>query len=118
MTSSYLILPEHLTVSHSIVIEKLKRLGIAEQPWKWIANFLSNRTQALLYDGALSDEASVTSGVIQGSSIGPLLFVAFINDLPDVVAHSDLLMFADDSKAEERLIMISSMTTFNLISTP
>ena len=86
-------------VPHGIVLQKLARLGLGEQPVQWMANFLSDRTQIVSYCGALSDAASVTSGVIQGSSVGPLLFVAFINDLPDQISNCDLLLFADDPKA-------------------
>ena len=86
-------------VPHNIVLQKLTRLGIAEQPLEWISNFLSARSQVVSYNGALSEATPVSSGVIQGPAIGPLLFVAFINDLPSLVSNCDLILFADDSKA-------------------
>ena len=86
-------------VPHNIVLQKLTRLGIAEQPLAWISNFLSVRSQVVSYNGALSEATPVSSGFIQGSAIGPLLFVAFINDLPSLVSNCDLILLADDSKA-------------------
>ena len=86
-------------VRHDILISKLKRLGISAKPLEWITDFLSNRTQSVAYDGALSIPAHVTSGVVQGSVLGPLLFVGFINDLPKQASHCDIQLFADDSKA-------------------
>ena len=86
-------------VPHNIVLQKLTRLGIAEQLVEWISNFLSARLQAVSFNGALSEATSVSSGVIQGSAIGPLLFVAFINDLPSLISNCDIILFADDSKA-------------------
>ena len=86
-------------VPHNIVLQKLTRLGIAEQPLKWIANFLSARSQVVSYNGALFEAIPASSGIIQGSAIGPLLFVAFIYNLPSLVSNCDLIFFADDSKA-------------------
>ena len=86
-------------VPHNIVLSKLARLGIAEQPLTWIINFLSARSQLVSYNGALSEAYPVIFGFIQGSAIGSLLFVAFFNDLPTLVSKCDLIFFADDSKA-------------------
>ena len=62
----------------------------------WIQDFLSNRTQRVLLEGQVSSQSSVTSGVPQGSVLGPLLFLVFINDLPECVSSTTRL-FADDS---------------------
>ena len=62
----------------------------------WIRSFLSHRSQQVLVEGCKSDSTAVTSGVPQGSVLWPLLFLAYINDLPDQVKSTSRL-FADDS---------------------
>ena len=63
----------------------------------WVEAFLTGRTQQVLVEGVLSSSSTVKSGVPQGSVLGPLLFLLYINDLPDCVLSS-VKIFADDSK--------------------
>ena len=86
-------------VDHTLQIEQLYNLNIAGNLLGWIQDFLSNRFQQVLYTGAVSAPKPVTSGVIQGFVLGPLLFLGFINDLQQEVVTYDMLLFADDSKA-------------------
>ena len=66
----------------------------------WISDFLTNRTQFVAIDGVKSPKGDVTSGVPQGSVLGPTLFIYFINDLPDVTKCPKKI-FADDTKAHK-----------------
>jgi hypothetical protein len=83
-------------VPHKLLLQKLKSYGMQEDVTQLISSFLSNRTQKVVIDGVESDTVPVTSGVPQGSVIGPLLFIIYINDLPDKI-KSKCRLFADDS---------------------
>jgi len=83
-------------VPHTLLLHKLKYLGISGQTLQWIKSFLENRSQKVVVDGEFSTNAPVTSGVPQGSVLGPILFLCYINDMPASVS-SKLRLFADDS---------------------
>ena len=83
------------TVPHNRLLTKLKHYGIAGNTLSWIRAFLTNRTQRVLVEGYGSRLVSVRSRVPQGTVLGPLLFLAFINDLPHHV-QSQIRLFADD----------------------
>ena len=83
-------------VNHSLLVHKLQCYGIRGSTITWIANFLSDRRQAVVVDGFCSSYARVKSGVPQGSVVGPCLFLAYINDLPEKLTALSRL-FADDT---------------------
>ena len=84
-------------VSHRHLLKKVEHYGIKRRTLEWISNFLHSRTQAVLVDGQESSESHMSSGVPQGSVLGPLLFLTYINDLPDCISSSTTRLFADDS---------------------
>ena len=85
------------TVPHQRLTRKLKAYGVTGNPLRWIGDFLTGRyKQRVVVNGKLSTWADILSGIPQGSILGPILFVIFINDLPDIV-RSTVKMFADDT---------------------
>ena len=86
-------------ISHSKLLFKLSCYGIKGNLYHWIVSFLSNRTQSVKINSSLSKSRPVTSGVPQGSVLGPLLFILFINDIVDNLHTStSVKLFADDIK--------------------
>ena len=82
-------------VPHRRLLYKLGYYGIRGSTHKWISSWLSERSQKVVLDGQASDPVPVLSGVPQGSVLGPVLFLIFINDLPDNI-RSPVRLFADD----------------------
>ena len=84
-------------VNHELLLYKLDKMGIKGNVLSWISSFLNDRMQRVRVNGSYSSWTSVTSGVPQGSVLGPLLFLAFINDMPSNIS-TNCKLFADDSK--------------------
>lgn len=89
-------------VSHSLLLLKLQNFGIKSNALRWFKSYLSGRTQRVVIGGGKSDVITTPSGVPQGSILGPLLFLLFINDLPDLFT-SDSSLFADDNKIYRKI---------------
>ena len=85
------------TVNHEILINKLRHYGIRGIPLKWFESYLSGRQQYVILNNIASDNQSITTGVPQGSILGLLLFLIYINDLASVSSKFTLNLFADDS---------------------
>ena len=108
-------------VSHEKLLFKLKSYGISNKIIKWFYNFLSNRSQITRVENSFSNSSIVKSGVPQGSVLGPILFVLYINDLPSIFSskiHIDL--FADDTKIyfsyaseSERFLLQNNLNLFS-----
>jgi sarcosine oxidase/L-pipecolate oxidase len=84
------------TVPHRILLKKLEKLGIRGMALRWFTNYLNGRSQKVEIDGCLSDIEYLTISIMQGSILGPILFLCFINDMPNCTELLSLL-FADDT---------------------
>ncbi len=84
-------------VWHPGLLNKLLKTGISGTLYKWFENYLTNREQRVVINGQCSSWGKINSGVPQGSVLGPLLFLIFINDVTEVVKSSEIRLFADDT---------------------
>ena len=97
------------TVNHSILLKKLEHYGVRGVVLNWFCSYLKNRRQYVSVNGHTSKELKVTCGVPQGSVLGPILFLVYINDLPSVSKILTFYLFADDTN-----IYYESSNTFDL----
>jgi hypothetical protein len=85
-------------VDHRLMVNKLKNFGISGTLLNWFEDYLSNRHQRVTVLGKTSHPLPVLSGVPQGSILGPLLFLLYVNDLPQATSSSSIATYADDTK--------------------
>ena len=84
-------------IDHTILLDKLESLGVRGTELNWFSDYLHERKQRVVMSGVCSEWHQVTKGVPQGSILGPLLFVAFVNVLPEVVKHCTVNLYANDT---------------------
>ena len=85
------------TLNHNILLDKLYYYGIRGTPLKLIKNYLADRHQFVEFRHVKSNMQKVSTGIPQGSILGPLLFLIYINDFPLASRHFDFIMYADDT---------------------
>ena len=85
------------TVDHTILLKKLYSYGIRGKAHKWLTSYLTGRTQYVVYDGHKSSTLNMTCGVPQGSILGPLLFIIYVNDICNVSELLLKILYADDT---------------------
>ena len=87
-----------MTANHAKLLRKLHQYGFRGNLLTWLEPYLHNRSQRVTILGATSSLLPVTSGVPQGSILGPILFLMYVNSLPDVVRSKQIAAFVDDTK--------------------
>ena len=85
------------TIDHDILLYKLQHYGVRGLPYEWFKSYLSNRSLRTEINGKLSSPTVINLGVPQGSILGPLLFLIYVNDLPKCLNTGQVIMFADDT---------------------
>ena len=85
------------TVNHSILLKKMYKLGIKGKILDWVKNYLTKRYQRTIANNVISKEKLITCGVPQGSVLGPLLFIIYINDISNAISNSKVSLYADDT---------------------
>ena len=85
------------TVDHQLLPTKLEYIGIRGHALEWFKSYLESRFQIVFTNGVLSDKAILRCGVPQGSILGPLLFLIYINDLTTIADYATVRMYADDT---------------------
>ena len=110
------------TIDHKILLQKLAHYGVDQNSSTWFRSYLSDRTQRCHVNGYLLSNQSIKFGVPLGSIIGPLLFLVYINDLPNCLNDGSSSMYADDTNIsfqssnldELEKIMISDLSRLNI----
>ena len=99
-------------MDHALLLKKLEKYGVHPQLIRWIKSFLTDRSQQVVLGGQLSLAAIIISGVPQGTVLGPVLFLIFINDITGCITHSTIRCFADDTKISKAISCEADMAIF------
>ena len=86
------------SINHSILLDKMKMFGISGLELSWLTSYLTNKQQKCLVNNQLSTAKEIICGVPQGSILGPLLFLLYVNDLPNCLQFTAPCIYADDTQ--------------------
>jgi hypothetical protein len=84
------------TINHSLLLTKLSKYGISKNELQWFKSYLTDRTQVVVNNNVISSKCPLSIGVPQGTILGPILFLLFVNDLSNVIRNAHINIFADD----------------------
>ena len=101
------------TLDHNILIKKLAHYGINGTPLEWFPSYLTGRSQYVEIDGVSSNVLSLSTGALQGSILGPLLFLIYMNDIPYCTKYFNFTLYADDTTVSNT-IQIPPMSPLNI----
>ena len=85
------------TLDHNVLLKKMECVGFKKPVIKWFKSYFSNRKFFVSIEGVFSEEGLLTCGVPQGSILGPLLFLIYINDVPQSLSETASTLYADDT---------------------
>ena len=94
-------------VDHQILLQKLYSYGVRGKLLMWINSYLTNREQTVVINGEHSEPAKVISGVPQGTVLGPVMFIMYLNDLTSCIKHSVISSFADDTRLKKSIAKVN-----------